>query len=65
VQAAVRIVPLGQGDGISALVALEEAVLATAALAATSTLDDLGSAAFMSEIMTMRHETQYSRVFRS
>jgi urease accessory protein len=65
VQAAVRIIPLGQGDGISALAALEEAVLATAALAATSTLDDLGSAAFMSEIMTMRHETQYSRVFRS
>lgn len=65
VQAAVRIVPLGQSDGVSALAALEEAVLATAALAAASTLDNLGSATFMSEIMAMRHETQYSRVFRS
>jgi urease accessory protein len=65
VQAAVRLVPLGQSDGVAALAALEGTVLATAARAATSTLDDLGSAAFMSEIMAMRHETQYSRVFRS
>jgi urease accessory protein len=65
VQAAVRLAPLGQSDGVSALAALEEAVLATVALAAASTLDDLGSAAFMSEIMAIRHETQYSRVFRS
>jgi urease accessory protein len=65
VQAAVRQVPLGQSDGVAALATLEGTVLATAARAATSTLDDLGSAAFMSEIMAMRHETQYSRVFRS
>ena len=65
VQAAVRLVPLGQKDGVAALAALEETVLATAARAAGSTLDDLGSSAFMSEIMAMRHETQYSRVFRS
>jgi urease accessory protein len=65
VQAAVRIVPLGQSDGVSALAALEEVVLATAKRAAASTPDDLGSAAFISEIMAMRHETQYSRVFRS
>jgi urease accessory protein len=65
VQAAVRLVPLGQSDGVAALAALEETVLATATRAAASTLDDLGSAAFMSEIVAMRHETQYSRVFRS
>jgi urease accessory protein len=65
VQAAVRLVPLGQSDGVAALAALEETVLATAKRAAASTLDDLGSTAFMSEIMAMRHETQYSRVFRS
>lgn len=65
VQAAVRLVPLGQRDGVAAIAALEEAVLATAARAASSTLDDLGSATVMSEIMAMRHETQYSRVFRS
>jgi urease accessory protein len=65
VQASVRLVPLGQSDGVAALAALEDAVLATAARAAASTLDDLGSATFMSEVMAMRHETQYSRVFRS
>jgi urease accessory protein len=65
VQAAVRLVPLGQSDGVAALAALEETVLATASRAAVSTLDDLGSSTFMSEIMAMRHETQYSRVFRS
>lgn len=65
VQAAVRLVPLGQSDGVAALAALEDRLLATAGRAAVSTLDDLGSAAFMSEIMAMRHETQYSRVFRS
>lgn len=65
VQAAVRLAPLGQSDGVAAMAALEDAVLATAGRAALSTLDDLGSAAFLSEIMAMRHETQYSRVFRS
>jgi len=65
VQAAVRLVPLGQSDGVAAIAALEETVLATAGRAAVSTLDDLGSAAFLSEIVAMRHETQYSRVFRS
>ena len=65
VQASVRLVPLGQSDGVAALAALEDAVLATTARAAASTLDDLGSATFMSEVMAMRHETQYSRVFRS
>ncbi|MGN6470278.1 MAG: urease accessory protein UreF [Rhizobiaceae bacterium] len=65
VQAAVRLLPLGQSDGVAALAVLEETVLATAARAARSKLDDLGSTAFMSEIVAMRHETQYSRVFRS
>jgi urease accessory protein len=65
VQAALRLVPLGQTDGVAALAALEETMLATASRAATSTLDNLGSSAFRSEIMAMRHETQYSRVFRS
>jgi urease accessory protein len=65
VQAAVRLVPLGQSDGVAALAALEETILGMAARAARSKLDDLGSAAFMSEIVAMRHETQYSRVFRS
>jgi urease accessory protein len=33
--------------------------------AAGSTLADLGSCAFRADIAAMRHETQYSRLFRS
>jgi urease accessory protein len=65
VQAAVRLVPLGQRDGVAATAALEPLILETAARAAVSSLDDLGSATLMSEIMALRHEAQYSRVFRS
>jgi urease accessory protein len=30
-----------------------------------STLDDLGAAAFRSDLAALRHETQYTRLFRS
>jgi len=33
--------------------------------AASASLDDLGACAFRSDIAAMRHETQYSRLFRS
>lgn len=65
VQAAVRLVPLGQRDGVAAMAALEDTILRAASRAAASSLDDLGSATVLSEVMAMRHETQYSRVFRS
>lgn len=65
VQAAIRLVPLGQSEGLAVVAALEPLVLDTAGRAARSLLDDLGSAAFVSEIETMKHETQYSRLFRS
>ena len=65
VQAAVRLIPLGQSDSVAAMAALEPVVSDLAVKASASSLDDLGSATLMSEIMAMRHETQYSRVFRS
>jgi urease accessory protein len=65
IQGAVRLVPLGQSDGVSLMAAMETQILAIAERAASSGLDDLGSAAIMSDIMAMQHETQYSRVFRS
>ena len=65
VTAGVRLVPLGQTDGQRAMAALEEAVLATAEEAMCATVDDLGSAAFMVDLASMRHETQYTRLFRS
>jgi urease accessory protein len=65
VTAGVRLVPLGQTDGQRAIAALEEAVLTTTDAAMRATVDDLGSAAFMVDLASMRHETQYTRLFRS
>ncbi|WP_430694907.1 urease accessory protein UreF [Mesorhizobium montanum] len=64
-QAAIRLGVVGQTDAVALLAGFETLAIATAARAAASTLDDLGGAAFMSDIMAMKHETQYSRLFRS
>lgn len=65
IQACVRLVPLGQRDGVATLAELEPVVLRTARRAASSTLDDIGSCTIRADILSMNHETQYSRVFRS
>jgi urease accessory protein len=65
VSAGVRLVPLGQSDGLRALAALEAAVREAAQDAMTAPLDDLGAAAPMLDWCSMRHETQYTRLFRS
>lgn len=66
ISAAVRVVPLGQSDGQLALASLEEAVryAASAALAVTD-LDELGTATPLLDWCSIRHETQYTRLFRS
>jgi urease accessory protein len=65
ISAGVRLVPLGQTDGQRVLAALEGAVAAAAKRALATPLDELGSAAFRADIAGMRHETQYTRLFRS
>ena len=65
VSAAVRLVPLGQTDGQRALAALEPVVAEVAASAPGCDLDDLGTATLMVDMASMRHETQYTRLFRS
>jgi urease accessory protein len=65
ISAAVRLVPLGQTAGLRVLAALEPIILATAAATAGATLDDVGCCAFRSDLAAMRHETQYTRLFRS
>jgi urease accessory protein len=65
ISAGCRLIPLGQTDSQRALVALEPAVAATAKRAIGATLDDLGSATFRADLASMRHETQYTRLFRS
>lgn len=65
IQAAIRLSVLGQVEAVGVLAALEPAVIEVARRASVSTLDDLGSATVMAEIVSMRHETQHSRLFRS
>jgi urease accessory protein len=65
VSAAIRLGVVGQSDGQRVIAALLPAVRELAAAAALSTLDDLGAAAFRSDLAALRHETQYTRLFRS
>jgi urease accessory protein len=65
VSAGVRLGIIGQTQGQRVLAALTPALTALGAFAANSTLEDLGSASFRSDIASMKHETQYSRIFRS
>jgi urease accessory protein len=66
VSAGVRVIPLGQTDGQRALAALEPVVAGAAARALdVATVDDLGAAAPLIDLLSIRHETQYTRLFRS
>src|SRR4051812_18617837 len=65
ISAGVRLIPLGQTDGQRLLAAFEPVVAATAARAIATPLDQVGGAAFRADIASMRHETQYTRLFRS
>ena len=64
-QAAIRLGVTGQSGTVGTLAALEPQLLNVAARAEASTPDELGSATLLSEIVAMRHETQYSRLFRT
>jgi urease accessory protein len=63
--AAVRLGVVGQTDGQRVLARLTPLAAAQGAALQGSTLDDLGACAFRSDLASLRHETQYSRLFRS
>ncbi len=65
VSAGVRLIPLGQTDGQRVLAALEAPIAQTAERALATALDDIGSATLRADMASMRHETQYTRLFRS
>jgi len=65
ISAGARLVPLGQTDSQRVLALLEPVVVATAKRALEASLDDLGSATFRADLASMRHEMQYTRLFRS
>jgi urease accessory protein len=65
ISAGSRLIPLGQTDSQRVLAGLEPVVAATANRAMEASLDDLGSANFRADLASLRHETQYTRLFRS
>ncbi|MFZ3361591.1 MAG: urease accessory UreF family protein [Xanthobacteraceae bacterium] len=65
ISAGVRLIPLGHTDSQRLLNAVEPIIMATARRALNARLDDLGSAVFRADLAGARHETQYTRLFRS
>jgi urease accessory protein len=65
VSAALRAAPVGQAAGTRVVAALTPRVAALAADAERAGLDAVGSACFRLDLGSFRHETQYSRIFRS
>ena len=65
VSVAVRLVPIGQSDGLAIMAALEHAIAEQASLCQHATLDDIGSVAYAADIAQMSHETLTTRIFRS
>jgi urease accessory protein len=65
ISAGVRLIPLGHTDSQRLLQMLEPVVGVTAQRALVSGPDDLGSATFRADLAGIKHETQYTRLFRS
>jgi len=65
ISAGMRLVPLGQTDGQRILAALEPAVATAATRALATPLEEVGGCAWRADLASMRHETQYTRLFRS
>jgi urease accessory protein len=65
ISAGMRLLPLGHTDGQRLISALAPVVAATSEAALSATLGDLGGAAFRADLAGIKHETQYTRLFRS
>jgi urease accessory protein len=65
VSAGVRLVPLGQSDGLRVIAELEPVIRRAAAAAMDCPREDIGSGTVMADWTSARHETQYTRLFRS
>ena len=65
VSAGVRLIPLGQTDGQRTLARLAPVIARVAVAAEAASLDEVGTAAPAIDLSSMRHETQYTRLFRS
>lgn len=62
---AVRLVPLGQSEGLSLVAGMAHRVMAVAERAANSELAEIGSGALMADLAAIQHETLASRICMS
>ena len=65
VSAGVRLIPLGQTPAQRIVAGLMATVEDVTARAPSTPLEDLGGMAILGDIASMRHETQYTRLFRT
>lgn len=65
ISVAIRLGVIGQTRGVAILAASEVGILDAAARYSSLGLNDLGSATVIADTLSMRHETQYSRLFQS
>lgn len=65
VSVAIRCGVIGQREGVGLLASFESHVASLAGELIDCTEDDLGSATFIAEISSLKHETQPTRLFRS
>ena len=65
VSVVLRLGPIGQSEAQGIIARLCPALDALAEWTARSTLGELGGATWRADVASMRHETQYSRLFRS
>jgi urease accessory protein len=65
ISVAIRLVPLGQTDGLKVLAQLESLIAECATIAAQTSLNDIGAIGYATDIAAMAHETLGTRIFRS
>ncbi|MGC9268587.1 urease accessory protein UreF [Acidiphilium sp.] len=65
VSAGVRLIPLGQNAGLAVQAGLEAVIGEMVAATRGASLETIASACIGAEMASMRHETQYTRLFRS
>lgn len=65
VSAAIRLAPIGQSDGLAVMRELEASIARAGQRAIARQAGRLGAGTFRSDVASMRHETQMTRLFRS
>lgn len=65
ISVAIRLVPLGQSDGLALLAQLEPKIAALAQSAQQATIEDIGTIGYGADIASLTHEDLSVRIFRS